>query len=225
LLIVFIRALLLYFTVVVVMRVMGKRQIGQLQPFELVIVVLIAELAGVPIGDTDLPLSNGIVGILTLMLAQLVLSYITLKSNKARRIICGTPTVLIDKGRIMEDEMRRSRYNINDLIEQLRLKNYPNIADVEYAILETDGQLSVIPKAVKQPITAEDLKIPVEYEGLPLTLIIDGHVITDNLNKIQKDRQWLLKHVQSAGCSGLDRILLASIDSSGQLFIQTKSGS
>jgi uncharacterized membrane protein YcaP (DUF421 family) len=120
LLIVFIRALLLYFTVVVVMRVMGKRQIGQLQPFELVIVVLIAELAGVPIGDTDLPLSNGIVGILTLMLAQLVLSYITLKSNKARRIICGTPTVLIDKGRIMEDEMRRSRYNINDLIEQLR---------------------------------------------------------------------------------------------------------
>jgi uncharacterized membrane protein YcaP (DUF421 family) len=225
LLIVFIRALLLYITVVVVMRIMGKRQIGQLQPFELVIVVLIAELAGVPIGDTNLPLFNGIVGILTLMLSQLILSYITLKSNKARRIVCGTPAILIDKGRIMEDEMRRSRYNINDLIEQLRLKDFPNIADVEYAILETDGQLSIIPKTQKQPVTIGDLNIPAEYQGLPLTLVIDGHVITDNLNKIQKDRQWLLNQVQSAGCSSLDSVLLASIDSSGRLFIQTKSGS
>jgi uncharacterized membrane protein YcaP (DUF421 family) len=223
-LIVFVRALLLYTVVVITMRIMGKRQIGQLQPFELVIAVLIAELVGIPMSDTDIPLINGIVAVLTLLISQVALSYVTLKSNRARGIVCGTPSILIENGRVVEQELRRLRYNMNDLIEQLRLKNFANIADVEYAILETDGQLSVIPKSAKRPVITEDLHIPVEYEGLPLTLIIDGQIIDKNLNKLDKDEGWLQEQLKLMGFSNHSQILFASIDSNGNLFVQKKMG-
>lgn len=223
-LIVFIRALILYTIVVVTMRIMGKRQIGQLQPFELVIAVLIAELASIPMSDTDIPLINGIVAILTLLISQVFLSYITLKSNRARGVICGSPSILIENGKIVEKELRRLRYNINDLIEQLRLKDYANIADVEYAILETDGQLSVIPKSSRRPVIAEDLHIAAEYEGLPLSLIMDGRVIDKNLDVLGRDREWLVRQVQSAGFGSYKEVLFASLDGKGDLFIQRKKG-
>lgn len=223
-LIVFIRALLLYITVVVVMRIMGKRQIGQLQPFELVIAVLIAELAGIPMEDTNIPLVNGIVAILTLLVSQIFLSYITLKNNKARRIVCGTPSVLIENGRIVEEELRKLRYNINDLIEQLRLKNFPNIADVEFAILETDGQLSVIPKSDKRPVVTGDLHIQAEYEGLPVTLVVDGHILDENLKKLKLNKDWLFQQLQGMGYSSPSEVLVANIDSNGKMFVQGKQG-
>ncbi|MBA1334904.1 MAG: hypothetical protein HPY66_0525 [Firmicutes bacterium] len=223
-LIVFIRALILYTIVVITMRIMGKRQIGQLQPFELVIAVLIAELAGIPMSDTDIPLINGVVAILTLLISQVFLSYITLKSNRARKVVCGAPSILIENGKIAEKELRRLRYNINDLIEQLRLKNYANISDVEYAILETDGQLSVIPKSSKRPVITEDLHIAAEYEGLPLSLVIDGRVIDKNLHALGKDREWLVQQVQAMGFGSCKEILFASLDSSGNLFTQRKTG-
>lgn len=221
-LIVFVRSLLLYTVLAITIRIMGKRQIGQLQPFEFVIAVLIAELAGIPMSDTDIPLANGLVAILTLMISQVTLAYITLKSNRARGIICGTPSILIEKGKIIEKEMRRLRYNINDLIEQLRLKGYPNIADVDFAILETDGQLSVIPKPAKRPVVAEDLNITSRYEGLPLSVVLDGHILKNDLKKLGLTEEWLIEQLKRAGFQDTSQVLFACIDDSGQLFIQGK---
>ncbi|MDD2574243.1 MAG: DUF421 domain-containing protein [Bacillota bacterium] len=221
-LIVFIRSLLLYAVLAITIRIMGKRQIGQLQPFEFVLAVLIAELAGIPMSDTDIPLANGLVAILTLMISQVTLAYITLKSNKARGIICGTPSILVERGKIMEDEMRRLRYNINDLIEQLRLNGYPNIADVDYAILETDGQLSVIPKPEKRPIVTEDLNIQADYEGLPLSIILDGRILQNDLIKLGLTEEWLMNELRSAGYTDASKVLFACIDGGGKLFVHGK---
>lgn len=221
-LIVFIRSLFLYGVLAVTIRIMGKRQVGQLQPFEFVLAVLIAELAGIPMSDTDIPLANGLVAILTLMVSQVTLAYITLKSNRARGIICGTPSILVERGKIMEDEMRRLRCNINDLIEQLRLKGYPNIADVDFAILETDGQLSVIPKPEKRPVTTGDLNIQAPYEGLPLSIIMDGRILKNDLIRLGITEEWLADQLRQAGYSDASQVLFASIDGGGQLFIQGK---
>ncbi|MDI3477980.1 MAG: hypothetical protein PWQ59_1505, partial [Thermoanaerobacterium sp.] len=152
-LIIFFRTLILYFLVVVVMRIMGKQQIGQLQPYELVVAIMIADLVAVPMQNKGIPLLTGIIPIFTLLISQLFLSYISMKSLRGREMICGKPTVLIDKGKILTKELQKERYNINDLLEELRVMGYPNIADVEYAILETNGCLSVIPKVDKRPVT------------------------------------------------------------------------
>ncbi|MDD4262798.1 MAG: DUF421 domain-containing protein, partial [Syntrophaceticus schinkii] len=150
-LLVAVRALILYILLVVVMRLMGKRQIGQLQPFELVITIVIAELAVIPMSNTGIPLINGVIGILVLMAAQILISLIILHSEKARKIICGTPIILINNGKPVREMMRLVRININDLLEKLRSKEYPNISDVAYAVLETNGSISVIPKADVKP--------------------------------------------------------------------------
>jgi len=222
-LVVFARTLILYTLVVVVMRIMGKRQIGQLQPFELVVAILISELAAVPMQNTGIPLVNGIIPILTLLMAQIVISVISLKSTKARAIICGKPAVLIENGKIREDEIRKEMYTLTDLLEQLRIKNVPNIADVEFAILETNGQLSIIPKSQKRPLCPEDLKVETKYEGLPLTLIIDGEVNDMNLKKAGLDREWLKSELSKFEINSFDDVLFASLDTSGNLYYQQKS--
>jgi len=148
-LVMFFRALILYALVVTGIRIMGKRQVGELQPFELVVTIMIAELASVPMENTGTPLLNGIVPILALLLAEVFISYITLKSERARTIVCGSPSIVIQNGKIVQRELARLRYNVNDLLEQLREKNIVNVSDVEFAILETNGQLSVIPNLKK----------------------------------------------------------------------------
>ncbi len=221
-LIVFVRALILYFLVVIVMRIMGKRQIGQLQPFELVVAIMISELAAVPMQDTAIPLINGIIPILTLLIAQMSLSFISMLSVRARGVICGKPSVLVENGKINEGNLRKEMYTLNDLLEQLRNSNIHNITDVEFAILETNGQLSVIPKSQKRPINAEDLNIPTKYEGLPLDLIIDGRVIVKNLKKANLDVHWLKNQLNNFGINNLNRVLFASLDTNGNLYYQEK---
>jgi len=221
-LVVFFRALILYILVVIVMRIMGKRQIGQLQPFEFVITIMIAELAAIPMQNTGVPLINGIIPILTLLIAQLTFSFVTLKSERLRGIICGKPSVLIHSGKIVEKELQRQNYNLNDLIEQLRSKSYPNVSDVEFAILETSGQISVIPKAQKRPIVPEDMKVDTQYEGLPISLIIDGHILAENLHTIGLNEQWLINELLKYGINNYREILYANIDTVGKLFFQKR---
>ncbi len=222
-LVVFIRALLLYVIVVIIMRIMGKRQIGQLQPFELAVAIMISELAAVPMQNTGIPLINGIIPILTLLIAQLVMSFLTLKSIRARALICGKPSILIENGKICEKELRREMYTLNDLLEQLRIKNVTNLADVEFAILETNGQLSVIPKSQKRPLSPQDMNISTNYEGLSLDLIIDGHIIKKNLEKAKLDEAWLGREISRLGYSGPEEILFASLDSDGSFYHQPKA--
>lgn len=218
-----IRTLILFTAVVVALRLMGKRQIGQLQPYELVIIIMLSELAAIPMQDTGIPLFSGLLPILTLLVVEVTLSYIALKSVKARSIICGTPVVLIENGKIVEKEMQRARYNINDLLEELRAKNYPNISDIEFAILETSGHLSVIPKSQKRPVTPQDLNLSTNYEGLPLPLIIDGQVIDKNLQKARLSPGWLRSELNKLGIKSFKDILFASLDTEGKLFYQAKA--
>ncbi len=218
-----IRTLILFTLVVVGLRLMGKRQVGQLQPYELVIVIMLSALATIPMENTGVPLVSGLVPILTLIVVHVALSYTSLKSERARGIICGTPSVLIENGKIVEKELNRLRYNINDLLEQLRAKNIPNIADVEFAILETGGQLSVIPKSQKRPVIPEDLNLPTKYEGLPVTLIIDGYVFHKNLAKINLSEEWLKSELRKFNVHNLKDVLFASLDTEGKLFFQVKS--
>jgi len=217
-----LRTIILYFLVILVMRIMGKPQIGQLQPFELVVAIIISELAAASMADPEVPLLNGIIPIITLMLAQVTIAYCTLKSEKARAIVCGRPSILIEKGRIAESELRRLRMNINDLLEQLRVKNFPNISEVDYAIMETNGDLSVIPKGSARPVQTRDLGINAGDPGLPLTLIIDGVTITHNLEKTGLDREKLLSVLQKQGVKDLQDLFFASVDPTGTISWQLK---
>ena len=169
----FFRAIILYIIVLIVMRLMGKREIGQLQPFELAISIMIADLATIPMSATGIPIFNGIVPILGLLVMHLTISVINMKSIKLRGIICGKPTILIYRGKIDEKALIKERFTLNELQERLRDKNIANIGDVEFAILETSGQISVIQKPNKRQTTPEDFNIMPDYEGLPYDLVVD----------------------------------------------------
>lgn len=221
-LVVVVRTLILYLIVVFIMRIMGKRQIGQLQPFELVIAIMISELAALPMQDIGIPLINGIIPILTLLFAQITLSFIGLKNPHARAIICGRPTILIQNGKINEAQLRKEMYSLNDLLEQLRIKDIHNIADVEFALLETNGQLSVIPKSQKRPVTPQDLNISTQYEGLSMDIIIDGDISYENLKLANLDINWLKDTLSKFGINNPKDVLFASLDSEGNLYYQVK---
>ena len=217
-----VRTLILYLLVVVALRLMGKREIGQLQPFELVVILMISDLAAIPSENVSIPLLSGIIPILVLLLSSLTLAWITLKSEKARTIVCGTPSILIERGRILEKELTKNNYNLTDLLEELRLKNVPNITDVEFAVLETNGQLSVFPKSQKRPTIPEDFHITTKFEGLPLTIISDGKLNSKNLQQGNKDLPWLKVELKKQTIDKIEDVLLASLDSSGILFVQAK---
>lgn len=220
-LIIFFRSLILYILVLIVMRLMGKREIGQLQPFELAISIMIADLATVPMSDIGIPIFNGIIPILGLLIMHLLISMINLKSIKLRGIICGKPRILINKGKIDEIALKKERFTIHELQERLRGNNVVNISDVEYAILETNGQVTVIQKSEKRNTIPDDFNLKPDYEGIPYDLVIDGKVMGDNLKKIGKDYKWLKNQVKEFGIKPEDAILI-TIDGKGEFFWQKK---
>ncbi len=219
-----IRTVILYLLVIVTMRIMGKHQIGQLQPFELVIAIMISEIAAVPMQDPDTPLLNGVIPVLILLFLQITFSLLSLKSDTARRMICGKPTIIVKNGYIQEKELRKLRYSINDLLEQARLKGYSCLSDIEFAIVETSGQLSIIPKSQKRPVIPEDLGLNTSYEGVPITLIVDGVLKKDNLKSINLSENWLLTELKKFNISHWKEVFFASINSNGELFLQLKGG-
>lgn len=220
--VVFLRTLVLYIVVVTVMRIMGKRQIGELQPFELVIAIMLSELAAVPMQDTGIPLIHGLIPILTLMFLEIFLSYITLKSRRVRKIVCGTASVLIQHGEVMEEELRRQRFNLDDLMEELRLSGYLNIFEIEYAILENSGVLSIIPKSANSPVTRKDLNLSVKEVELPVALVLDGELSDYNLKYIGKDKKWLLNKLNEHKINKIEDTFIAMIGSNGELFVQRR---
>ena len=194
-LLLFIRTILLYIIVLIVMRFMGKREISQLQPFELVISIMIADLATLPMADTGVPIFYGIIPILGLLFVHVIISILNLKSMMVRTIISGKPSILIYRGRIDEKKIIKENITINELQERLRTKDIFNLEDVEYAILETSGEITVIPKPSKRNLTPEDFNIETEYVGIPYDLVIDGKIMNGNLKKIGKDYNWLKTEV------------------------------
>ncbi len=220
-LITFFRSILLYILVLIVMRLMGKREIGQLQPFELAISIMIADLASIPMTDIGIPITNGIIPILGLLVMHLIISMINMKSIKSREIICGKPRILIFRGKINEQALKKERFTINELEERLRGNNIFNLGDVEYAILETSGQVTVIQKPEKRNTIPEDFNIKPEYEGIPYDLIIDGKIMNKNLQLIGKNVEWLKKQVEEFKMKP-EEALVVTIDGKGQIFCQKK---
>ena len=223
-LITFIRAVILYILVLIVMRLMGKREIGQLQPFELAISIMIADLASVPMSELGIPITNGIIPILALLVMYMIISVLNMKSVNIRKIMSGQPSLLIYRGKIDEKVLKKERITINELQERLRVDNIFNLSDVEYAILETNGEVTVIQKPEKRNLVPQDFNITPEYEGIPYDLVVDGKIMEENLKAIGKDKIWLEKQLKKFDTIP-QNTLIATIDGKGSFFCQKKNNS
>ncbi|WP_273832654.1 YetF domain-containing protein [Guptibacillus sedimenti] len=211
-----LRTLVLYFVIIFVFRVMGKREIGQLSILDFVVSIMIAELAVMSIEDPQTPMLNTIVPMVVLVLIQILMAFVSLKSEKVREIVDGKPSVLIDRGKIDETEMRKQRYNFDDLLVQLRENNIASVSDVEFAILEPSGKLSVIKKE-------EDNKQEEPATLMPLPLILDGKVQEEHLERIGKTALWLRQELRKVGHKDIKRISFCSLHKNGSFFIDLKN--
>lgn len=241
-----IRTVIIYFVVFLIMRFMGKREIGKLSVFDLVISVMIAEIAVIVLEDMERSMWEGILPMTVLLLIQLGSAYMTMKSRKLRLLFDGKPSVIIDNGKLNSDVMRKQRYNLDDLMLQLRENKINTVSDVEFAILETSGKLSVIPKVTSNASEETDSEnsgsdasgteqkfkpysrskiIPPKYrfEILPIPLIMDGKVQDDNLEKLEKTRFWLKNVLQEEGVTDFKDVFFCTIDHKGRLFVDLQN--
>ncbi len=221
-LILFVRAIILYIIVYVIIRLTGKRQVSELQPYDLVITLLIADLASEPAADMRIPLMYGIVPILALFLMQQLFSFLSLKSDRMRGFICGHPLIVISGGTVQEEVLRASRYTLNDLLEQLHEKDIFDIGQVQYAVLETNGELSVILKGQYQQPTYQDFNLTPPQADPPAILVLDGKLNEKALKRIKHSPDWLLSQLNKTGRRSFNEILLASLNNEGSMYIQDK---
>ena len=216
-----LRAFILYIFAIFVMRIMGKREIGQLQPFELAITLIISDLLVIPMQNTGVPLINGIVPVLVITLSQLLFSYVTVKNERIQQLLSGKPTMMVKNGRFIEKNLREQNYNITELMEQLRINGVDKIQDVECAMLETNGELSVILKTMKRPVTVEDMGIIKEYEGIPIDVILDGKYISENFERANITKEEIDKELERNNLTA-DKVFFASVDAQKSFMIQEK---
>lgn len=189
----YMRTIILYLTMIVVIRLMGKRQIGQMEPSEFVVSMMVANLATIPMEDDGIALFAGLVPILTILGAELVLSYLNLKNSKIRKLLCGKPVILIENGNILQQNLKKVRISLDELTGHLREKDVLDIRSVQYAILETNGNLSVFPYPKEKPASARDAGIKARQQFLPITIVSDGELMEKNLTIAKKDKHWLHK--------------------------------
>ncbi len=214
----FIRTIILYLIIILTLRVLGKRQVGELEPSELVVAILISDLAAVPMQDIGIPLLSGVIPIITLLALELVISEISMHSLRFRAFLCGKPTFIITDGKIDQKAMAKNRLTLDELGECLRRNNILSVEQVKYAILETNGQLSTFPFPQYAPLTAKDAgKKPQELE-YPITIISCGRVMEENLQAVGKDEEWLRKQLFCANLTQKDVFLLTATES-GQVHI------
>lgn len=219
----FARTVILYFLIMLGLRLMGKRQIGQLEPSELVLTMMISDLATVPMQDFGIPLLAGVIPILTLLALSMLLSQISLYNLRFRALVCGRPAVLIRKGRLEQETMRKNRYTLDELLEELRAHGFSCISEVKYAVLENSGQLSILPWPSQQPLTAAQLNLdPADTVTLPVILINDGRILQRHLAACGKDEVWLRQALQKEGLSSPQEAFLLTLDEQDQVFCVKK---
>ena len=189
----YMRTLLLYLVLLATVRLLGKRQIGQMEASEFVVAMLVADLAAIPMQDISIPLHSGLVPIITVLAAELILASLCLRSIRLRKILCGKPVILIENGRILQQNLKCTRVTLDELTGHLREKDILDIRTVQYAILETNGNLSVFPYPAEVAPSAKDLKVHPKDRFLPITLISDGHLLKDNLRLSGRDERWMRK--------------------------------
>ena len=217
----YIRTVILYLVLIAVIRLMGKRQIGEMEPAEFVVTMLVANLASIPMQDGGIPLFSGLVPILTVLGMELVLAYVSLRSTWIRKLLCGKPVILIENGNILQNNLRKTRITLDELAGHLRLKDVLDIKGVQYAILETNGDLSVFPYPKERPASAKEAGVQVKKQYLPITLVADGVVMRENMKKADKDDAWLEKVLQQHSAS-VKTTWLLTIDGSDRVVFYRK---
>lgn len=217
----YIRSAILYLLLILCVRLMGKRQIGEMEPSEFVVTMLLANLAAIPMQDSALPLLSGLVPILTVLAMELVFAWLCLRSIRLRKLLCGKPIVLICNGEICQQNLRRTRINADELTEHLRENGIMDPATVKYAILETDGQISTFLYGRDRPPTAKEAGVSTEDDALPYTLISDGRILQDNLDAAGRDLRWLEGELARLGCKARD-VFLLTVDDAGRLYFARK---
>ena len=219
----FFRTAILYLLLIVGLRLTGKRQIGELEPIELVLTMLLSDLASVPMQDFGIPLVNGVIPIVTLLAMSMLLSCVSLRNVRFRTLICGKPAIIIRNGRLQQDAMRHNRLTLDELFEELRTQGVTDIKDVKYAILETGGQLSVLLRTAAQPATPEQMRLDCEDDVfLPTVIINDGRLLRGNLRQTGHDEAWLQAQLSENGVDAPSQVFLLSIDERGEIICIVK---
>jgi uncharacterized membrane protein YcaP (DUF421 family) len=217
-----VRTLILYVAIITSMRIMGKRQIGELEPAELVVAVLISELAALPLQDIGIPLIYGLVPAITLVICELLVSAGIVKSVRFRAFICGKPSIIIRDGKIVQREMKKNRLTIDELAEQLRKKGVLDLAAVRYAILETDGKITPVLSSMHQPVTPKDMQLSVDEVGYPVIVINEGRVLEKNLQVLGLDTKWLDSQLRARNIASVKDVYLFTVDDFGRVFFALK---
>lgn len=221
----FVRTIILYILLIVGIRIMGKRQVGELEPSELVLALLISDLAAVPMQDFGIPLAAGVIPIITLLCITMILSVLTMKSIRFRVLMCGRPSIVIQDGALRRNEMERNRVTIDELMEELRMQGITDITTIKYAILETNGRLSVLLRAEEQPVTAKQMGIATEDVALPLVIINDGRLLSHNLKIRGLNETWLKKQLDAQGVHRVEDVFLMTVDEQNHVFCSPKEES
>ena len=219
----FLRTIILYILIIAGVRLMGKRQVGELEPSELVLALLIADLAAVPMQDFGIPLLTGVIPILTLLCLTMSLSILTMKSVKFRALVCGRPSIVVENGVVKQSEMKKNRFTVDELMEELRMQGVTDLSAVKYAILETNGQLSVLLFANQQPVTAGQMNCAVQDLGLPLVIINDGRLLTHNLKARGLNENWLNKQLAAHGAANVKDVFLLTVDEKNNVYYAAKA--
>lgn len=217
----FFRTVILLIIIVFAVRIMGKRQIGQLQPAELVVTILLSEIAATPMQDNDIPMLNSVVAILVLVSLEIIMSVLSLKSIKIRALLQGNSVILVRDGKIDSKQMKRLRFTLDDLLEALRQKDVFDISDVQYAVAETDGSLSVLLKPGKRTVTAQDMNIKNPDGGLPFVIVMDGKVIRSEFSSTLMNDKKIEKIIRNTGLDIKDIFLLV-VDRNGKTTVVRK---
>ncbi|MBQ2929901.1 MAG: DUF421 domain-containing protein [Clostridia bacterium] len=220
---IFTRSVLLYIASLLAMRAMGKREVGQLQPFELVVVIMIAELAATPMGGVGIPLLYGILPMVALVVCHGLITALCMKWQPFRAWMSGQPTVLMRNGVICEKQMRKSAMDLNDLMEAIRTAGILDPSEVGTVVLEPGGQVNAFPKADFRSVSPSDMALNVPAEGLPLPLVMDGIIQHDNLTRGKLTETWLREVARSAGYPDLAQVLFLCLNTQGEMLIQGKS--
>ena len=215
----FARTVILYALIIVGIRLMGKKQVGELEPTELVFAMLISDLAAVPMQDFGIPLLFGLIPIVTLLAITMALSVLSLKSIRFRNLICGRPSVIMEHGSILQNALAKNRFTVDELLEELRLQGITDLSTVKYAILENSGRVSVILYEAYQPATPDQLDLTPEEEGLPLIIISDGRVLRQNLQLRNLDQHWLQQQLTEHGHTSPTQVFLLTVDEVGRIYL------
>ena len=222
--VVLIRTVILYLLIITGLRLLGKRQLGELEPAELTLTLIIADLASVPMQDNGIPLLTGLIPIAVLLCLATILSVLSVKSIRFRTLLCGRPSVVISEGIIVERELRKNRLMVDELLEELRIQGYTDLTDIKFAVLETNGNLSVLPRASQRPVTAAQMKLKPEETGLPVIVISDGRLLSNTLAAQGRSEKWLYRQLAMHGLTSPKQAFLLTVDQLGNTYCVPKEG-